>query len=229
MAILNDDAVPDAGWLAVLTATLEKRSGLAAVQGTVVTADRSHIDGRGIEFDPWCLPVQVDRGRPFSEDRGERPVAAVSGTACVFRMEALRQIRFGNGTLFDETFDSYHEDVDVGLRLMRLGWDTAWAGGAVALHLGSASGSGFSWRHPWWLTANRWRALAGNLSPGTLLQNFPRLLRGELRAVRTLARSNPRALAVEAAVLVSLPLLVVKGWLRKTPGPRLRTCPGASS
>lgn len=229
VAVLNDDAVPDPGWLGVLTAALERRPELAAVQGTVVTADRSAIDGRGIEFDRWRLPVQVDRGRPFSADDGERPVIAVSGTACIFRMQALRQISFADGTVFDESFDSYHEDLDVGLRLMRLGWRAAWTGGAVSRHLGSASGTTFSWRHPWWLMANRWRALAGNLSPGALLHDLPRLLRGELRAIRTLARSNPRATVAAAAAELSAPLLVAGGWLRSTPGERLRVFPEALS
>lgn len=225
VAILNDDAVPEPGWLGALVRALARRPDVAAVQGTVATADGSLIDGRGIEFDRYALPVQVDRGLPFSTDHGERPLLAVSGTACAFRMSALRQITLGDHTFFDENFDSYHEDLDVGLRLTRLGWRAAWTGGAPVRHLGSASGSGFAWRHPWWLLANRWRALAGNLTPGALLRGFPRLLRGDLRAVNTLARSNPRVVPTAAAVLASLPFLVVRGWLRSSPGLRLEALP----
>ena len=225
VAVLNDDALAEPGWLANLCRVLEQHPDVAAVQTTVVTADGSRVDGRGIAFDRWALPVQVDRGESFSDDRGERPLVAVSGTACVLRMQALRQIALANSEFFDETFDSYHEDLDLGLRLRRSGWMATWTGGTPVRHLGSASGSTFSWRHPWWLLANRWRALAGNLTPGGLLRATPRLLRGELRAVNTLAGSNPRVVPVAAAALLSTPWLVLRGWLRSTPGPRLDAIP----
>ncbi len=225
VAVLNDDALPEPGWLGALARALAGRPDVAAVQGTVANADGSLIDGRGIQFDRWGLPVQVDRGLPLSTDHGERSLIAVSGTACAFRMNALRQITMSDHSVFDETFDSYHEDLDVGLRLRRSGWRAAWTGGAPVRHLGSASGSAFGWRHPWWLLANRWRALAGNLTPGATLRVMPRLLRGDLRAVNTLARSNARAVPAAAAVLVSLPLIITGGWLRSTPGPRLEAIP----
>lgn len=225
VAVLNDDAVPVPGWLAHHVGVLERRPEVAALQGTIVTGDGSLIDGCGIEIDRWALPVQVNRGDPFSDDTGERPLVAVSGTACVYRMQALHQIALADGTFFDETFDSYHEDLDLGLRLRRSGWVALWTGGAPVRHIGSASGGAFLWRHPWWLLANRWRALAGNLTPGSLLRAVPRLLRGDLRAVNTLARSNPRAAAVAAVTWGFLPLLVARGWLRSTPGSRLAGIP----
>jgi len=229
VAILNDDAVAAPGWLTSLTAVLERRPEAAAVQGTIVSADGSSIDGRGIDFDRWSLPVQVDRGRPFSDDRGERPLVAVSGTACVYRMQALRKLVLRSGEVFDEAFDSYHEDLDLGLRLRRMGWVAVWTGGGPPVrHFGSASGGRFSWRHPRWLLANRWRALAGNLTPGALVRAMPRLLRGDLRAVNTLARSNLRALPVAAATTASLPWLILNGWLRSTSGPRLEAVPRSS-
>jgi GT2 family glycosyltransferase len=225
VAVLNDDALPGPEWLARLVGVLEERKNVAAVQGTVLTADGTRVDGRGIELDRWGLPVQTDRDEPFSDDHGERPLIAVSATACVLRMQALRQIALTNRQFFDEAFDSYHEDLDLGLRLRRTGWHAVWTGGAAARHLGSASGGAFGWRHPWWLLANRWRVLAGNFTPGTLVRAAPRLLRGEVRAANTLARSNPRALPAAAATLVSLPWLMLRGWLRSSAGPRLDALP----
>jgi GT2 family glycosyltransferase len=196
------------------------------VQGTVIDANTSTVDGRGIAFDRWGLPIQIDRGMDCSEDGAVRLVAAVSGTACLYRMEAVRQAAFGDRWVFDPSFDCYHEDLDLGLRLGRLGWRSAWVSGAPVLHLGSSSGPSMVWRHPWWLLANRWRALAGNLSRRALLTNMPRLVRGEMRAVNTLLQSNPRALPVAAAVAARFPWLVFGGWRRHTPGPRLESLPG---
>jgi GT2 family glycosyltransferase len=226
VAILNDDATPEPGWLGTLGAVLEDDSKLAAVQGTVIDANTSTVDGRGIAFDRWGLPIQIDRGMDSSDDGAVRLVVAVSGTACLYRMKAVRQAAIRNLGVFDPSFDCYHEDLDLGLRLGRLGWRSAWVSGAPVLHLGSSSGPSMAWRHPWWLLANRWRALAGNLSQRALLTNMPRLARGDLRAVNTLLRSNPRALPAAAAVAACLPWLVVGGWRRHTPGPRLKSLPG---
>lgn len=228
VALLNDDAAPAPGWLGALVSELEADPGLAAVQGTVTDAGGARVDGRGIGFDAWGLPIQVDRGADAAEDRSRAPRWAVSGTACLYRSQALAAAALADGSVLDPRFGSYHEDLDLGLRLRRLGWRAGWIGGAPVSHLGSATATSFAWRHPWWVLANRWRALAGNLSPRALLRAMPRLLRGELRAVRTLARRNPRALPVAAAVGCALAVLIVEGWRRDTPGGRLTALPGGA-
>jgi GT2 family glycosyltransferase len=227
IAVLNDDALPPRDWLAVLGGALDDDPDVAAVQGTIADGGGTVVDGRGIAFDRYGLPVQVDRGKRLDVDHdGRHAVLAVSGTAALFRLEALRQAAVDPGPIFDPRFGSYHEDLDLGLRLHRLGWTAAWAGGAISRHLGSSSGRQLRWHHPWWLLANRWRALAGNLSVSALIRVMPLLIRGELRAIHTLSRSNPRATPVAAAVLLSLPALVASGWRRKTAGPRLVGIPG---
>ncbi len=229
VAILNDDAFPEPRWLGTLALALDADDRLAAVQGTVTDRHGRRVDGRGIALDRFGLPVQRDRGRAVAPEAPEEPrlVLAVSGTAALLRVAALRGAALGDGVVLDSRFGSYHEDLDLGLRLARLGWRAAWVAAAQVRHVGSATGGGFRWRHPWWLLANRWRALAGNLAPAALLVALPRLLRGEVRAVRTLVRSNPRAAAVAPAVAASLPVLVAAGWARRTPGPRLRRLPEA--
>jgi GT2 family glycosyltransferase len=225
VAVLNDDAVPEPGWLGALEAAIDADPALAAAQGTVLDQSGTLVDGRGIEFDRWGLPVQVDRGKPTAEDGGSISRVAVSGTACLYRLDALRAAALPSRDVFDPKFGCYHEDLDLGLRLGRLGWHSRWISGAPARHLGSATGLTLSWRHPWWLLANRWRALAGNLSRGALLASLTRLLRGEARAVRTLSRTNPRALVVAMMVALCLPVVVSSGWRRQTPGPRLDCIP----
>jgi GT2 family glycosyltransferase len=227
VAILNDDALPSPGWLGVLTAELATDPGLAAVQGTSVDDSESMIDGRGIAFDHWGLPVQIDHGTIFTQDTGAKTIIAVSGTASLYRMEALREVAMPGLEVFDENFDCYHEDLDLGLRLTRRGWRSSWLGGAPVRHLGSATGPSFRWRHPWWLLANRWRALSGNLSRRALMTNMPRLWRGEIRSTRTLFRKNRRALPTALGVALVLPILIAYGWRRQTPGPRLQNIPGA--
>lgn len=226
IALLNDDAEPGPNWLATLTHALECNTGAAVVQGTVTDAAGRIVDGRGLAFDPYGLPTQVDRGRPAKDDQKvPAPRVGVSATAAVFRCSALNDVVLGSGQVFDEAFDSYHEDVDLALRLWRLGQRAYWVSDAPCRHLGSKTGSRRPWRHSRWILANRWRALAGNLTPLAMARFFPGFVRGEIRAVRTLARDNPRTWAVAALVPFLLPYLVVSGLMRDTPGPRLGELP----
>ncbi len=226
VALVNDDAVPAPGWLGPLEAALDADPGLAAVQGTITDAAGAAIDGRGITLDEVALPVQLDRGStPAPEPDRPRPVIAVSGTAALFRARALRQAALVDGAIFDLRFGSYHEDLDLGLRMRRLGWSAAWVPGAWASHVGSATGARMGWRHPWWLLTNRWRALAGNLTTAAVAAALPTLLRGELRAVRTLARTNPRVMPAAAAAMACLPWIVIRSLGRPSPGPRLSALP----
>ena len=226
VAVLNDDALPGPGWLATLEAVFDAEPRAAAVQGSLTDSSGAIVDGRGIALDPFGLPVQVDRGRPAGDEPPSLcPRLAVSATAALYRRQALDDVALGSGQVFDESFGAYHEDLDLGLRLGRLGWKSLWTPMAPCRHLGSASGSQLPWRHPWWLLANRWRALAGNLQPAALLRSLPRLLRGELRAIRTLCRGNARAPAVAMAVAAAWPWLTGTGLARRTPGARLDVLP----
>lgn len=230
IALVNDDATPQEGWLATLEAALEEDPELVAVQGTVTDGGGLAVDGRGIALDRWGLPVQLDHGlRAGTEDGPPRPVLAVSATAALFDRAALDAVRLPGGAVLDPRFGAYHEDLDLGLRLLRAGGRAAWVPGARCHHLGSTTGAGFPWHHPWWLLANRWRALAGNLDARSLIAALPRLARGEVRAVRTLARTNPRALVVAKAVIVALPWLIAAGLARGSVGPRLDSLPWGDS
>jgi GT2 family glycosyltransferase len=226
VGLLNDDAIPDPGWLGRLTEAIGADPSLAAVQGTVTDAEGDMVDGRGILINRWGLAEQVDRGRDV-EPEPELPAdrTAVSATAAVFRAQALRGASLDGGRTLDPAFDSYHEDVDLGLRLMRLGWRSRWVPGARCRHLGSSTGLRLPWRYPWWLLANPWRVVAGNLRPWPSLRILPGAAWGELRALPRLSRRNPRTPLVALGVAFALPVLLAKGWRRVTPGRRLRSLP----
>jgi hypothetical protein len=62
------------------------------------------------------------------------PIAIAPGTACLFRREVLDEL---GG--YDESFGSYLEDVDLGLRCVRRGLSGVFVPEAVAWHHGSAT------------------------------------------------------------------------------------------
>jgi len=227
-AIVNDDVLLQPRWLGRLAAHLDQHPRLAAVQGTVRTADGSRVDGRGVAFSRFGLPVQIDRGAPPTPEPspGPQPVA-VSLTAALLRRRALEEVAFpGTGAVLDEAFDSYHEDTDLGLRLMRLGWLAGWVPDAPCRHVGSSTGARLRWRHPWWLLANPWRVVAGNLTYDGVRRLKRRMAWGELRATLRLSLRNPVVLLVAPVVATKVRRIVAQASARETPGPRLQSLPG---
>jgi len=193
VALLNDDAIPGPGWPEILTEVLADTSDCAAVQGSVLDGKGSRLDGRGIGFDAFGLPIQLDRGDVWNEEEsGRKKIPGVSATAAVYRRKALEAVRLKDGGILDERFGSYHEDVDLALRLHRLGYSSCWQ---------------------------------SNFKPGSLLKMSPRMLRGDLRALRILLRRNPFAIPAGITFGFALPFLCLCGLLRRSPGPRLRFFP----
>ncbi len=230
-AIVNDDVLLQPRWLGRLAAHLEQHPRVAAVQGTVRTADGSRVDGRGVAFSRFGLPLQIDRGTPATPEPspGPEPVA-VSLTAALLRRRALEEVAFpGTGAVLDEAFDSYHEDTDLGLRLIRLGWRAGWVPNAPCRHVGSSTGRRLRWRHPWWLLANPWRVVGGNLTYDGVRRLTRRMAWGELRTSLRLSVRNPLVLLVAPAVAARVRRIVSQASARETPGPRLHSLPGMPS
>ncbi len=66
-------------------------------------------------------------------------VFGVSGTLALFRRDALMATAFADGTIFDETYGSYKEDVDLAYRLRSAGYRAFIVCNAAAYHARSAA------------------------------------------------------------------------------------------
>ncbi len=132
IAILNSDVTLDPQWL-------ERLVGQAAefsfATGTIFDAtDRQAIDG--------TYDLLSRSGCGWRAGFGERPelertasrIAVAPGTACLFRREVLEKL---GG--FDEEYGSYLEDVDLGLRCVKEGYEGVYVTSAIAWHQGSAT------------------------------------------------------------------------------------------
>jgi GT2 family glycosyltransferase len=89
--------------------------------GIVVTATGRHLDrasgtapGRSVGVPAW--------------------VFGASGAAALYRREALEDVSYPGGEIFDEGFFSYREDADLAWRLQRRGWRCLYWPAARAAH-----------------------------------------------------------------------------------------------
>jgi len=163
VAFLNDDAVPERGWIEGLLAGL--RAG-----GEDALCAASHIrsrDGSEVEYAGASANLfGVGRPRPTWGwlDSPEKPVEGspvlfASGGAMLIHRRTFLDV---GG--FDPHFFAYFEDVDLGWRLWALGHPVVYAPAAVVRHIGGATGS----RSP----AHRRYTLWECNSLATILKNY---------------------------------------------------------
>jgi GT2 family glycosyltransferase len=129
IALINNDVVLDADWLATVRAAMDADPKLAAVQ-TILRRDHATIDGAGISISDGTFR-QIGHGSPIGSQL-ER-AWGVSATATLYRREAIGE------SFFDERFFAYYEDVELCARLHAGGWRTTVIPEVLAMHRGSAS------------------------------------------------------------------------------------------
>jgi GT2 family glycosyltransferase len=131
IAILNSDVELAPDWAERL---LAGAGGAGFATGLILNAaNRTAIDGT---YDLMSRAACAWRAGYGEEALGSpaQPIVIAPGTACLFRREVLARM---NG--FDESFGSYLEDIDLGLRCLREGISGAFVPDAVAWHHGSAT------------------------------------------------------------------------------------------
>jgi len=140
VALLNNDAEAEPGWLAALVRACSKAPGIGmAASKVLVWEDPGRIDKVG----HLIFPDGQNRGRGAGAiDRGqfdrEEEVLWPDGCAALYRKSMLDAI---GG--FDEDFFAYGDDAELGLRARIAGWRCVYAPDAVVRHhRGSTMGKG---------------------------------------------------------------------------------------
>jgi len=165
IALLNNDAEAEPGWLAALHRACSKRAdaGMAASK-VLVWEDPKRIDKAG----HLIFPDGQNRGRGSGAlDQGqfdlEEETLWPDGCAAMYRAEMLSRI---GG--FDEDFFAYGDDAELGLRARIAGWTCIYAPDAVVRHhRGSTMGKGSTQRLA--LIERNRVLLAAKLFPWSLL------------------------------------------------------------
>jgi N-acetylglucosaminyl-diphospho-decaprenol L-rhamnosyltransferase len=129
LVVLNDDLVPEPGFIDRLTEPLQARTEMAA--GVLLQHDRPDtIETAGIELDAALGPYDYLQNEPVSHlDQNPPPPLGPSGGAAAYRRDVFEE---AGG--FDEGLFAYYEDVDLAIRLRAAGARCALAPGARAVH-----------------------------------------------------------------------------------------------
>lgn len=133
IALLNSDVELAPNWLECLMASVGE-AGFAT--GTILQASNQQaLDGTYDLLSRAGCAWRAGFGQPAPTVPSQPgPIAIAPATACLYRRDVLE--RLGG---FDESFGSYLEDVDLGLRCIRAGIGGVYVPGAVATHRGSAT------------------------------------------------------------------------------------------
>jgi GT2 family glycosyltransferase len=135
VALLNNDTVPDPGWLRALLGGIDAGAGFVLTASRIVYMhDPRIIDSAGDGLLRWGGAFKHRHGAPADTAGDSREVFGVCGAACL-----LPKSVFDDLGGFDEDFFALHEDVDLSYRARLLGYRCRYVAEAVVRHHGSAT------------------------------------------------------------------------------------------
>lgn len=181
LALLNNDAAPEPGWLAEMVGVMESDPTVGMCAPKVLRwDDHSTIDSQGLAVDRSGTAWDWQSGRPDdpAEPPEPRPIFGASGAACLYRRAMLDDI----GGL-DEDFFAYLEDADLAWRARLAGWRCLYVPSARVYHRHSATGGEGSPFKGFHLGRNKWWMIVKDYPLPELLWNLPVIVGREVLAV----------------------------------------------
>lgn len=135
IAILNNDVTLAPDWLERLLAASEQDQAWFATGKTVKARDTSRIDGAFDAISRGACACRCGSGKPDGPFWNQpRRIRMAPMTAALFRYRLFEEIGF-----LDESFESYLEDVDFGIRCAIGDRYGLYVPAAVAYHFGSST------------------------------------------------------------------------------------------
>jgi len=138
LLFLNNDTIPQPGWLDSLIAYAETRERLGVV-GAKLLFPNDTVQHAGVVFSRRAHPLHIYAGFPADHPavNVSRQFQAVTAACALIRREL-----FLDSGAFDPTFVNSYEDIDLCLRLRCLGYEIHYCHESVLYHLESATRDG---------------------------------------------------------------------------------------
>lgn len=138
---LNPDCRLEADFLARLLPAVATHRRVGAATGLLLRADGvdlepcDTVDSAGMVVTPSGRHHDRGAGRPLRPDwLLPAWVFGATGAAALYRREAIDDVAYPGGEVFDERFFAYREDADLAWRLQRRGWRCLYWPDARAAH-----------------------------------------------------------------------------------------------
>ena len=200
VAILNNDVTLEPDWLANLLEAAAPEDTWFATGKILQAGNPSLVDGTFDEVSRGACASRCGSGKPDGPLWNQpRRIRLAPMTAAIFKKQLFRDL----GGL-DESFGSYMEDVDYGLRCALASREGLYVPSAVAYHRGSATLGEWNKDTVWRIARNqvlltakhfhgqpRWPIMAGQLLWGLLALRHGRgwaFIRGKLAGMREARR-----------------------------------------
>ena len=138
VAVINNDISLDKNWFKAIKEQIRKtkNKSIACWCGKILTKNGKTVESKGLLYLMCGKATNISNGKKEEKITNEKPkyVFGASGAATIYEIKAI--IKSG---LFDEDFFAYQEDVDLSLRLQKMGFKTLYVPGAVCFHRGGAT------------------------------------------------------------------------------------------
>ncbi len=223
---LNTDVVLEKNFISAMVKAASNDERIGSVSGKILRTGGGRIDTTGLFLGRSRKPVERGYGEP---DRGqyETPgyVFGAGGVSPLYSRKMLDDVAI-DGEYFDETYDSYYEDMDLAWRAHIRGWKAYYTPDAVAYHMRGGSNKlfmpalRFLQRFDFaYLTdqmkarvvKNRWLTMLKDDKPLDFLLNLPFILLYDIKIWAYLIVFSPRAVPLALKGLSALPT----AWRRR--------------
>jgi hypothetical protein len=176
VALLNVDTIPHPDWLRWLVEVMDQSlPTVGSLASKILSMDDPTImDDAGNNLSWYGSACKRGRGEPAKNYDQIEEVFSACGGAALYRRSFLEKVG-----LFDETFVSYLEDVDLGLQGQLVGYRCLYVPGAQVLHQWRGAGIPRP-KYVYLATRNRLALLFKNIPWSLLFKHSPTLLYGQL-------------------------------------------------
>ncbi len=190
VAVINNDISLDKNWFKTIKSQIRKRNNknVACWCGKILTANGKKIESKGLDFWICGKATNIENGKDYIKNNKEVPkyVFGASGAAAVYEKRAVKK-----AGLFDEDFFAYQEDVDLSLRLQKMGFKTLYVPKAICFHLGGATSDKMGNFRQRMVFKNWIYIIIKNYSFKTILRYLPQIALERLKNLYDLVVNTP--------------------------------------